>query len=76
MKTLGILDHKQDNVVPHKGNQIYRTKRKSNPNVHLFKAWYSQQEERGGVEVSGIWGEHLLPILLESQRRQTNDQII
>ena len=69
MKTLLILDHKQDSVVPHKGNQIYRTERKSSPNVHLFKAWYSQQQERGGVEVTGIWGEHLLSVLLESQRR-------
>ena len=54
MKAAFSLDHKQDSDVPHKGNQIHRTKRKPNPYVHLFKTWNSQQEEIGGVELGII----------------------
>lgn len=70
MKTVFILDYKQDSDVPHKGNQIHRTKRKPNPDVHLFKARNSQQEEIGGVDRGIIWGEHPLSVILELQRKQ------
>ena len=49
MKTVFILDHKQDSDVPQKADEVHRTKGKPDPNVHFFQAWNSQQKERGGV---------------------------
>lgn len=56
------LSYKQDYNVPvykQKGNQIYSTKGKTNPDMKISQAWNPQKDKGERMELGGVVMSHL-----------------